>query len=290
MNRILLILTIIVVFSCKRHPPGSEPPIITVSISPFKYFVEEIAGNDFRVNVMVPAGANPHIYEPFPEQIINLRKSVAYISNGYLGFEMTWLDRFYETNQSMRKLSVGDKIDPIVTRHDHEGIHTEGADPHYWISPKCAIVIASSIKELLFQLNPPGKEKYESNYQSLLIEIMRLDSLAQKQFSNLKSRSFMIFHPNLGYLAKDYGLEEISVEFEGKEPPPSRIKELIDRARMDGLKTIFVQKEYDIKNAKAIANEINAEVVIIDPLSENWLKATTDIINSLHESLIRSSK
>ena len=81
----------------------------------------------------------------------------------------------------------------------------------------------------------------------------------------------MIFHPNLGYLARDYGLEEIAVEYEGKEPPPSRMKELIDRARADRIKTIFVQREYDTKNARAIAHEIGAKVKIIDPLSEDWM-------------------
>ena len=102
--------------SCGRKGSDSGDKIITVSIAPFKYFVEEIAGNDFTVNVMVPAGADPHIYEPFPEQINKLRKSVGYISNGYLGFEMNWLDRFYETNQTMKRLSLGDSIDPLDLR------------------------------------------------------------------------------------------------------------------------------------------------------------------------------
>ena len=101
--------------------------------------LKQYAGDDFKVNVMVPAGSDPHIYEPFPEQISKLRKSVGYISNGYLGFEMNWLDRFYETNRSMKKLSLGDKIDPIESEHQHEGEHVEGADPHYWVSPKCAV-------------------------------------------------------------------------------------------------------------------------------------------------------
>ncbi len=99
----------------------------------------------------------------------------------------------------------------------------------------------------------------------------------------------MIYHPNLGYLARDYQLNEISVEFEGKEPTPSRLKGLIDEARKDKLRTIFVQKEYDTKNAKAIAAEIGAEIQIIDPLSEDWEKETTDIIRKVHDSLIQSS-
>jgi zinc transport system substrate-binding protein len=280
----------VLMITCGRQVSDTASRFITVSIAPFKYFVNEIAGDDFKVNVMVPAGSNPHIYEPFPEQIDKLRSSVAYISNGYLGFEMTWLDRFYETNMSMKRLSLGDKIVPLVSDHHHEGEHFEGADPHYWVSPKCAMTMAASIKEFLCQLNPSQKEKYEVNFQKLFLKIQEVDKKAQELFSGVQNKSFMIYHPNLGYLARDYGLEEIPVEYDGKEPTPLRMRELIDRARKDGLKTIFVQREYDTKNAKAIAGEIGAGIKIIDPLSENWQTATIDIINAVHISLIESSK
>jgi zinc transport system substrate-binding protein len=290
MRKLFCFLILLIIMSCRQQSANSGEKIITVSIAPFKYFVEAIAGNDFEVNVMVPAGSNPHIYEPFSEQINKLRKSVAYISNGYLGFEMTWLDRFYETNKNMKRLSLGDKIDPLVSEHRHEGEHVEGADPHYWVSPKCALIMASSVKEFICQLNPAQKQKYENNYQSLVSKILEIDKKAQNSFSGIKSRSFMIYHPNLGYLARDYGLEEIPVEFEGKEPTPSRMRDLIDRARKERLKIIFVQKEYDTKNARAIADEIGAEIKIIDPLSEDWMKATNDIIDAVNLSLIESSK
>jgi zinc transport system substrate-binding protein len=290
MRKIFCFLIVVLVISCGRQRTDSTDRIVTVSIAPFKYFVENIAGDDFKVNVMVPAGANPHIYEPFPEQINNLRRSVAYISNGYLGFEMTWLDRFYETNRTMKRLSLGDKIDPLVSGHQHEGEHVEGADPHYWVSPKCAMIMATSVFDFLCELNPLQKQKYEANYQTLLSEIKNIDEKAKEFFSTVKNRSFMIYHPNLGYLARDYGLEEISVEYEGKEPPPSRITSLIDRARKDGMKTIFVQREYDTKNARAIAGDIGGVIRIIDPLSEEWQKATMDIITAVHDSLIESSK
>lgn len=290
MRNIFPLLAMVYLFSCGCKVTDSGEKIITVSIAPFKYFAEEIAGDDFKINVMVPPGANPHIYEPFPEQINQLRRSTAYISNGYLGFEMTWLDRFYETNKTMKRLSLGDKIEPLVSEHKHEGDHVEGADPHYWVSPKCAMIMALSVKDFLCELNPLHKQKYETNYQNLVIKISELDNLAQQLFSDVQNRSFLIYHPNLGYLARDYGLEEISVEFEGKEPPPSRIKELIDRSRKDGLKIIFVQREYDPKNARAIGNEIGAEVKIVDPLSGDWLRTTSDIINDLYASLTVSQK
>ena len=290
MRKAFCFLILVFIVSCGHQGNDTGGSFITVSIAPFKYFVEEIAAEDFIINIMVPAGADPHIYEPYPEQITKLYRSVGYISNGYLGFEMIWLDRFYKTNRTMKKLSLGDKIDPLISGHNHKGDHAEGADPHYWVSPKCAIVMALSVKEFLCEINPLHKEIYEANCQNLVLKIEELDNKAQKLFSDVKGKSFMIFHPNLGYLARDYGLEEISLEYEGKEPSPSRMKELIDRARKDDLKTIFVQREYDTKNAKALADEIGAKIIIIDPLSEDWLESTSVIINALNISLTESSK
>jgi zinc transport system substrate-binding protein len=240
---------------------------------------------------MVPAGANPHVYEPYPDQINKLRRSVAYISNGFLGFEETWLPRFYEINKSMMRISLGDRIEPIASEHEHEGHHhVEGADPHYWVSPAAAKIFVSDVLDLLVRLNPGSKDLYLSNYSELVKKITENEVLADSLFSGMKNRAFMIYHPNLAYLARDYGLREIPVEYEGKEPPPSRLKELIDFARSESIKTIFVQKEYDLKNSKAIADEIGADVVVIDPLSEEWDKSTGDIIKALHYSFIKSKK
>jgi zinc transport system substrate-binding protein len=288
MKKLIIVLLVPIIFSCHRNAPADGARIITVSIAPYGYFIKEIAGNDFDVNVMVPAGANPHIYEPFPEQITRLRKSVAYISNGYLGFERTWLDRFYEINKLMIRKSLADGIDPIASEHEHEGEHAEGADPHYWVSPKCAAIMAMSVRDLLCKLNPSQTNRYTANYDILREKIEGLDKKAEMLFSGSQGTSFMIYHPNLAYLARDYNLVEVPVEFEGKEPPPSRLKYLIDLARTEKINTIFVQREYDSKNAKAIAREIGAEVIVIDPLSENWLEATTEIIENLSNCLNKS--
>ena len=289
MKRLFLIIAICTGLSCNRNSPETGGKIITVSIAPYSYFIREIAGNDFNVNIMVPPGSNPHIYEPYPGQINRLRKSVAYISNGFLGFETTWLDRFYEMNKTMRKLSLGDKIDQIVSSDKHVGEHSEGADTHYWVSPACAQIMASEVKDLLCQLNPPERQKYQANCDSLILKIKATGAKAKSLFAGFTGKSFMIYHPNLAYLARDYGLKEIAVEFEGKEPPPSRLKELIDIAASKNIKTIFVQREYDSKNAREIAREIGGHVAVIDPLSENWLKSTNDIIDALYNSLTESN-
>jgi zinc transport system substrate-binding protein len=283
MKKIYFFLIIFLIVSCgRRNESGNK--IISVSIAPFKFFVEEIAGANFTINVMVPPGANPHIYEPFPDQVNKLRQSVAYISNGYLGFEMTWLDRFYEMNRNIKKLSLGDSIDLIKPEHHHEGELFESADPHYWVSPLCALKMASSVRKFLTELDPQNSKQYGQNYKIITKKILEVDSMARELSYSGGKRAFMIYHPNLGYLARDYGLEEIAVENEGKEPSPSRLMELIDRAKSDHLKVILVQKEYDSKNARAVAEETGARVVVIDPLSEDWYTSTVGIIRILKES------
>jgi zinc transport system substrate-binding protein len=284
MRKLFIFCFLLIIVSCNQSGSYSGEKIITVSIPPFKYFIDAIGGNDFMVNVMVPAGANPHIYEPVPEQITNLRKSLAYISDGYLGFEMTWLDRFYETNPHMKKLSLGQNIDLIKPIVNTESVNVEGADPHYWVSPQCALIIADEVRSLLIDLNPVKKEKYESNYTHLVKLISDIDKKARELFAGNRNKTFMTFHPTLGYLARDYGLKQIAVENEGKEPTPSSLKKLIDIGKAENLRVIFVQREYDTKNARAIAAETGAVLDTIDPLSENWPESEQQIINAIYNS------
>jgi zinc transport system substrate-binding protein len=284
MKKLIVYFFLLMIVSCNQAGPKDGGKFITVSIPPFKYFIEAIGGGDFRVNIMVPPGANPHIYEPVPDQITNLRKSVAYVSDGYLGFEMTWLDRLYETNPAMKRLSLGTKIDLIKPEGAVTHEHSEGADPHYWVSPKCALIIASEIKTLLTGITPEKSDKYTHNYDILVKSINDLDQEARTLFSSYQQSPFMIFHPTLGYLARDYGLKQIAVENEGKEPNPSSLKDLIDYGKSKKIKVIFVQREYDVKNARTIAEETGASIVIIDPLSENWAGSVQEIINALYKS------
>lgn len=283
----LFILPVIFLMSagCRHAGNKNDEKIITVSIPPFSYFVEEIAGDKFQVNVMVPPGNDPHIYEPYPEQIRKLGRSAGYISNGYLGFEAVWLERFFEINKGMKILSLGGAIEPLQPVHaDSDQIH-ELADPHYWISPKNAALMAKEITKFIIEIDPGNSALYEANSERLIEKIANLDRKAAELFGSTVRKSFMIFHPALGYIARDYGLEEIAVESEGKEPSPARLKDLIDRAHEGNFKVIFVQKEFDVKYARVIAKETGLEVVIIDPLSGNWYAATSEIINSLYESL-----
>jgi zinc transport system substrate-binding protein len=187
-------------------------------------------------------------------------------------------------NREMKTLSLGDSVDPIRPEHHHDGEHIEGVDPHYWVSPGCAFKFTYSLKEFLAGLNPGNREAYEKRFAELTSKIMEIDKTIMELASAAEGKGFMIYHPNLGYIARDYGFEEIPVEYEGKEPTPARMKYLIDRAKSDNLKIIMVQKEYDTRNARAIASETGARVAVIDPLSEDWFSSEMELIEILKES------
>jgi zinc transport system substrate-binding protein len=286
MPRFLIYIFLLLMVSCKSHDVTDHQDIITVSISPFRYFVEALAGDDFSVNVMVPSEADPHIYEPVPGQVSALKMSKAYISDGYLGFELAWLKRFYGVNKTMKRLTLGDSIDLIKGgEHDNDS-HVEGADPHFWISPRCAIRIAESVKSLLCDLKPENKEKYERNCVQLEDSIKSIDQKASQLLAGFKGRSFMIFHPSLAYLARDYDLNQIAVESEGKEPSVLSMKNLIDIAKARDIRTIFVQRGFDMRNAGSIASETGADLKVIDPMSPDWPGSVWQIITALHDSFL----
>ena len=283
---LLTVLAVLFLSYCGNRGQQSEKEIISVSIAPFKYFTEAIAGDDFAVNVMVPPGADPHIYEPTMIQVQSLSKSVAYIANGYLDFELPWLPRFYQVNPGMSFVSFADSQELLYQSAWEHGDHWhyEGVDPHFWLSPAAAQSMASDLKSLLAYIKPENKARYEENYTRLVESIRELDNDISTMLAPWEGSSFMIYHPVLGYFARDYNLEQIAVEHEGKEPSPSDLRRLIDNAREKQIKTIFVQQEFDRKNAEVIAKEVGARVVVINPLSENWPEAVRDIASGLAAS------
>nr|MDA3832063.1 zinc ABC transporter substrate-binding protein [Spirochaetales bacterium] len=156
-----------------------------------------------------------------------------------------------------------------------------GVDPHFWVSPLRARIIAKEIRDFLSEKDPARKDEYWKNHLQLDSVIMDTDAYMKSLLDNTANKSFMIFHPSLSYLAMDYGLEQIAVETEGKEPSPSDLKRLIDKGREKNIKAIMVQREFDKRNADLIADEIAAETIIIDPLGYDWVSSVRTIAESI---------
>jgi len=257
---------------------------LSVSIPPQKYFIEQIAGDKFKINVMIPPGANPVTYDPSPGKMKEISNSVAYIKIGHLAFEKIWMDKFTSVNSDMKIIDQSkytELIEADKETNHHSHAQSSGVDPHIWTSPKAVKKQVKAIKEGLTEINPEHESFYNENYRVFLNNIDSLDSFIRTKLQGLKNESFMIFHPALSYYARDYGLNQISIEFEGKEPTPSKLKEIVDLARKEQIRTIFIQKQFNVDKAKTVAEEIGAKLEVINPLDSDWMLTIKDITEKI---------
>jgi len=256
----------------RRYPPK----VLTVTIEPQRYFLEQIVGDAFTINTLVPPGTSPETYEPAPSVMVDMSNSLIYFMVGNLGFEKAWSERLAANNPNVTIVNCSAGIG-LMEGHEQSGDHAlnevQGdSDPHVWSSPRAMKHFTRNMLEAVVKVDPANEEIYSSNFEKLTDKINVTDSLIREKLGNASSRSFIIYHPALSYFANDYGLRQHSIELEGKSPSPAQIKELVDLARKEHINTVFIQRGFDKKNAEVIAREIGAEVFEIDPLSYDWDK------------------
>lgn len=305
MKRSVLYLLLIAVLAvgCKgsgdrKNKNNDGKPTITVTIEPLRYFTEAIAGDRFNVVSMVPRGSSPETYDPTPQQLVDLSQSKAYFRIGYIGFEQTWMDKLTDNAPHLQFFDTSRGVDLIFdsshAHHHHhadsaqqsgEEAHTHAAEaevghshehplavePHIWSSAYNAQIIAGNVLDALCTIDKANEPEYIERYNALCNRIERVDSiLCHTLASPGADRAFMIYHPALSYFARDYGLQQISIEEDGKEPSPAHLKNLINTCRKEQVRVIFVQPEFDRRNAEIIARQTDTKVVPINPLSYDW--------------------
>ena len=280
MKRFLyLIILCVILAGCKGTPQKqadsgkasrTEKPAVTVTvtISPYKYFVDQIAKGKVDVNVMVSNGNNPETYEPYAQQMMELSKSALYLKVGSIGFEQTWMKKLQDNAPDMKVIDTSVGIKPAKTPGGN-------IDPHVWMSCSNARIIASNILKALCELEPKNKAFFEKNYQSLLSIIDKRDSTIKESFKKDPDlvRKFVIYHPILTYFARDYQLEQLAIEEEGREPSASQLKSLIERARKEKIKFCLIQAEFANRNTTTFIKESQTKPMNINPLQGDWNRA-----------------
>ena len=271
MKRLIPILTLFICFACGNTAQKSEKAIITVTIEPLRYFTEAIAGENYQVVSMVPKGSSPESYDPTPQQLVNLSKSQAYFRIGHIGFEQAWMKKLEANCPNMKIYDTSKGIDLIRDKGHWHGnhFHEGGVEPHIWNSTQNALIIADNIYQALCELDSTHQADYKNRLDRLKQSIQQTDAETRKLLENADS-TFLIYHPALSYFARDYGLKQISIEEGGKEPSPAQLKKLIETCRNENVHTIFVQQEFDQRNAQLIAHELGIDIVSINPLSYDW--------------------
>ena len=272
-----------------ERPLKGEKPVVTVSILPQKYFVGRIAGDRFDIQVMIPPGHNPATYAPTPRQMMRLAQSKIYFRIGHIPFEKAWMDNIASTNPRMKIVDTSRGVQLIRAdghHHQHGDLDSmDRVDPHIWLSPRAVKLQVQNIFSALAELEPQKQRLYRQNLAAFRQDIDGLIKNNEAILKELSGRKFMVFHPAWSYFARDYRLEQLPIEMEGKEPNPTGLKDLIDRAKGEGIGVIFVQKQFNTHNAEAVAREIGSRVVQIDPLAEDWLANMNEMAVTFKEAL-----
>lgn len=259
---------------------ASEPLRVAVGVLPYKQVVERVGGPAVQVDILVRPGQDVHTYEPAPSQVAALMQARVFFRVG-MPFEDRLVARLDKSSPRVPVVDLrqGIELRPMADRdhsHGHDHRHTGAQpdptlDPHIWNSPRLVRRQAATVRDALIALRPTERERFDSGYTAYARELDTLDAELQRLFSGKTGRRFMVFHPSWGYLASDYGLEQVSIEVEGKEPPPKALARIIERARADDIRVVFVQPQFSRKAAEQVARAIGGEVVTIDPLAEDLL-------------------
>ncbi|RLC62089.1 MAG: zinc ABC transporter substrate-binding protein [Chloroflexi bacterium] len=246
---------------------------VVVSILPQAYFVERIGGDRVEVTVMVPPGASPATYEPTAGQMRDLSQADVYVRIR-VPFEEAWMDKIAAANPGMLIVDSSAGIERIG-----------GKDPHIWLSPRLVKVQAENIYQGLIEVDPEHAGFYAQNKEQFVADLDALDAEIAETLAGVKGKKFMVFHPAWSYFARDYGLEQIPVEVEGKEPSAAELAELIETAKTNDIEVIFVSPQFSTRSAETIARQIGGKVVFVDPLARDWMNNLRSVARTLAQEM-----
>ncbi|HEX4963720.1 MAG TPA: zinc ABC transporter substrate-binding protein [Thermoanaerobaculia bacterium] len=264
-------------------PSGDHRIRVAVSVPPQGYFVERIGGDRVAVDVMIPPGASHEEYSLSPRQLVALSRARLFVAVGHPAFEIerAQILPFLATLPQCQVVdtSRGMRLLPGVEHGRAVG------DPHVWVAPSTVAVAGRNIAAALIEIDPAHAAEYRANLARFEADVAALDREIRAALGPFRGSCFMVYHPTWGYFAQEYGLQQVAIEGEGKEPGARRLIRLIDDARRDGVKVVFVQRGFPRKSAQVIADAAGGSVVIADPQEHDWLDNLRRVTRELSEAL-----
>jgi zinc transport system substrate-binding protein len=287
-----LLLAAALLASCR--PAASEPAAgerlrVAVSVPPQAYFVERIGGERVQVDVMIPPGYSHVDYPLTPRQIVALSRARLYVAVGHPAFEFERIRLFPFLKSLPIQVVDMSRGMPLLAGEgegaDEEGHSHAGGDPHVWVAPATVAVAGRNIAAALEGIDPAHAAEYRANLARFEADVVDLDREIRAELAPFRGSRFMVYHPTWGYFAHEYGLQQVAIEAEGKEPSAQRLIQLIGEARRDAVNVVFVQRGYPRKSAQVIADEVGGSVVTADPQERDWLGNLRRVSRELREAL-----
>jgi zinc transport system substrate-binding protein len=287
---LLLLLALTACHPILRQADGGRIRI-AVSVPPQAYFVERIGGDHVQVDVMIPPGYSHVDYPLTPRQVAALSRARLYVAVGHPAFEFERIQlapilkdlhglRVVDMSRGMRLIAGEGEGSEDEDGHGH----AEG-DPHVWVAPDTVAVAGRNIAAALEEIDPAHAPEYRANLARFEAEVAALDREIRARLAGARGDGFMVYHPTWGYFAREYGLRQVAIEAEGKEPSAQRLIQLIGQARREKVQVVFVQAGFPRKSAQVIAEAVGGRVLVADPQDPDWLGNLRRVSRELQEAL-----
>jgi len=267
------LIVVIVMTGCRRNPDheSTGKPTVVVSIVPQAWLVDQVGGDHFDVSVLVRPGESPATYQPTDAQISHVMRAAVYFRIGVPFENGPWFDAI----RASKRLKIVDIREGVPLRkmawhahgHRHDHDHHAGNDPHIWLSPRLLKIQARTVTKTLQELAPAHGKDFAANLKRLESRLDEVDNTIRSQLAPFGDKTFFVFHPAWGYFADDYGLRQVAIEIEGKEPSDRELTRLQQEARANGVRVLFVQPQISSRTAERVAAAIGGTVKKLDPLA-----------------------
>ncbi|MEN6449410.1 MAG: zinc ABC transporter substrate-binding protein [Thermoguttaceae bacterium] len=285
----VLVAMMLLLAGCGSRPaarPDEGRLHVFAGIPPVEYLVRQIGGSHVSVDVLVRPGQDPHTFQPTPQQALALAQAKVFFKIG-MPFEDVVLAKMREAAPQLAVVDVAGGVKKRMGDgccHDHE--HEEHAlpDPHVWLSPPLLKIEAANVAAGLSAADPTHTQEYRRNLASLVDRIDAVHRKIAKRLTPYRGRTFFVFHPGFGYFADAYGLKEEAVEAGGRQPATKQLRDLIQKAKAEGVSTVFMQPEFDPRSAEVVAQQIGGRVVTINGLGSDVLADLEDIAEKIETS------
>ncbi|HCA46020.1 MAG TPA: ABC transporter substrate-binding protein [Armatimonadetes bacterium] len=267
---------------------ASEPLSVCVSIPPQAFLVEQIGGDRVAIEVLVGPGQSPATYDLTPAQMVALEDADVYFRIG-VPFEDALMERISASMPDLNVVDLRDGIElqPISDHAQEDDGHGHGRmDPHTWLDPRLVAIQAETVRAELARLDPDSAHSFEASATALLSELAHVDLQIDELLRPAAGRKMLVFHPSFGYFCRAYGLEQVAIEVSGREPGPRELQAIVEAARADSVKAIFVQREFSDASARALAADIGARIVTLDPLSRDYIENMREMAQTVRDELV----
>ena len=279
----ILVAGFLIYYAANSQENSNDGKIdVAVSIGPEVEFVKAVGGDKVDVTLMVPSGADPHTYEPLPDQLKQVSNAKMYAEIGSpLEFETNYMDKLKSANPNMLVVNCSQGIKLIPNTAENE---SDEMDPHDWVDPKNAKIMVENIYQGMVQIDPADKAYFQKNRDQYLQQLDELDKNTTQLLKGKQGTKIIIFHPAFGYYCKDYNLTMVAAMLNDEEPSPQRIAMLVNTAEQNNIKVVFTEPQYDPKYMQSVASQIGGHVLYVNDLDENYLQNMENVAKAFSQA------